>query len=172
MIFTKREVFGRGFKLGSFLALLFIGSCELSSKSGEATKVQEIGEAKPGMAQTLKSQVTRDQVDGAVRLLRKKGFLSRKEFVSVCGFGDDSGKVSVGSPYEGRVGINESWAIEDGATVKASGHSAHVGEMSPDLIDRVRSGKILDDFKIFDIWIFDRSGKLVESATASGSGRR
>jgi hypothetical protein len=161
MDFTKREILVHGFRLGSSLAALLIGSCVFSGERGDVAKPQGIQEREAKGTRNLMSQGTRKQVEVASDLLRKKRFLTRKEFVSICGFGGDVGEVSVGSPYEGRVGINESWIIADGTRVKASGYGPCDGELSPEMIDQVISGKILDNFKIFKIWIFDSSGNLI-----------
>jgi len=167
MDFTKREILVQGVRLGSSLVALLICSCSFSGERSDIAKLQELHGLKPNGTRDLKSQGTRERVEVAANLLRRKKFLTRKEFVSICRFGSDSINLSIGAPHEGRVGINESWVIEGGATVKASGYSAHDGEISPELIDRIISKKILDDFKILKIWIFDKSGKLTSITVGS-----
>jgi len=110
-------------------------------------------------------ELTRDKVRVASNILRKEKFLPRKVFLDLTSLSDRSNHLDVGKPHDGQLGISEIWMLEDGTSIKTVGLKSlntKGDSMERELIDKTLSGGIVDDVKIFDIFIIDKSGKLLQ----------
>jgi hypothetical protein len=96
--------------------------------------------------------------------LRAGDHIRREEIVRSLGIRDKSDQIRIGEPYRGVVGVSEIWLLKGGFSVKVLGRKSVAGksdDVSRAMLNQVISGKIADNMEVYEIGIFNKSGRCV-----------